>query len=152
MADHPEKLDEIIEYAIEKERAANALYLEAAGRAKQPSSRRMLTEMAESELAHAEALEALDPSKLPPMPAAPGEDLRIAEFLKDVDLGPDADFQTVLIYAMKREENSRDFYQTMADGQDDPKIKQLFALLSEQELGHKRALEKVYDDEILRWN
>ena len=152
MTQELKSLSEIIEYAISKEREAQATYSEVAEKARHPSSRTMLAEMAEAEEAHEKALRDLDVSKLPEMPAEKTEDLRIAEFLKEVELKPDSDFQEIIIYAIKREEVARDFYDALAKDCENPDAKKLFELLAEQELGHKRKLETIYDDEVLREN
>jgi len=146
----PTNLKEIIEYAIAKEKVAHALYLNASKEASLPSNRQLLTKLAEMEAAHAEKLEKLDPTGLTTLSSKLAEDLHIAEFLEDVELDANADFQSILIYAMKREEKSRDFYETMSKVCEDEKAKKLFAALADEEKEHKRSLELIYDEEILR--
>ena len=145
-------LREIIDYAIAKERVACALYSDAAREARLPGPKRMLKELSQTEAEHAKQLKALDLTNIPDAMPEDIEDLRIAEFLKDVDLGPDADLQTILIYAIKREQASRDFYEAMAQKYDDPAAAKLFTALAAQEKEHKKTLETVYDEEILREN
>jgi len=152
MAQQLKSIAEIIEYAISKEGEAQATYRGAAEKARHPSSRKMLVEMAEAEAGHEKALQSLDVAQLPEMPSEKTEDLKIAEFLDDVELKPDSDFQTILIYAIKREQVSRDFYDAMAKDCDDRDARKLFEMLAEQELEHKRKLETIYDDEVLREN
>ena len=150
MAEQPGSLREIIDYAIAKEQAAQALYWKASQAAKLPSSRSMLVELAQFEAGHEQALRGFDPSAVPDPLSGQEQDLHIAEFLQDVNLDPDSDFQTILIHAMKREEKSRDFYRAMAGKYAGESARKLFETLADQERGHKKALETIYDDEILR--
>ena len=152
MAEQPGSLREIIDYAIAKEQEAQALYWKASEAARLPSSRNMLVELAQYEARHEQALREFDPTGIPDLLSGRERDLHIAEFLQDVDLDPDSDFQTILIHAMKREEKSRDFYKAMAGNYAGEPARKLFETLADQERGHKKTLETIYDDEILREN
>jgi hypothetical protein len=44
------------------------------------------------------------------------QDLKIVDMLKDTPLSPTADYQTILIYAAKREKSSYDYYKMLALG------------------------------------
>jgi rubrerythrin len=152
MAKQLGSLRDIIGYATAKEQEAQALYRTASEAARLLSSRNMLLELAQFEARHEQALRELDPTSIPDPPSGRERDLRIAEFLREVDLDPEADFQTILIHAMKREEKSRDFYMAMADNCAAGPARKLFETLADQESRHKKALETIYDDEILREN
>lgn len=149
MGDEAKSLREILQYAIAKEGVARAMYANAAEEVKDPSARRLLADLAQAEGRHEKALQDLDASRIPEKAPEDISDLRIAEFLEDVELDAHADLQTVLVYAMKREQKSRDFYEAMANEWQDPEAKKLFATLAAQEQEHKRVLETIYDDEIL---
>ena len=142
-------LREILQFAITKERVARALYADAAREAESASARQTLVDLAEAEGRHERALQGLDVTNLPDVTPAGARDLRIVDFLEDVELDADSDFQAVLIYAAKREQKARDFYEAMADSFGDPEAKKLFHLLAAQEQGHKRLLETIYDDQFL---
>jgi len=152
MADDTKSLQEVMEYAIAKEQVARSMYEAAAEEVKSATARRVLEELAEAETGHEKALRGMDLSHIPERTPANIKDLRIAEFLEDVDLDEDADLQTVLVYAIKREEKSRDFYQAMAETCQEAEGKKLFLTLAAQEQAHKHRLEALYDDEILSEN
>ena len=145
-------IHDIIEHAKAEERAAQIMYTDAAKNAKQPGSKKLLEEMAQPEAGHERALEALDLTELGELTIHEGHDLRIAEFLADVELEPNADFQTILIFAMKQEQVARDFYKAMTYRCETDEQKKLFELLASQEQQHKLTLETIYDDEVLREN
>ena len=152
MSTESKSLREILDYAIGKEHVAGAMYKAAAEEVKNASARSVLLELAEAEAGHEAALRTLDLSHIPERTPESIRDLRIAEFLDDVELDPDATLQTVLVYAIKREQKSRDFYQAMAETCQDPNAETLFLTLATQEQGHKQRLETLYDDEILSEN
>ena len=152
MAEQPTTLTEIVEYAKAAERSAKATYENAAKMAEQPGSRKMLNEMAQEEANHERTLDGLDIANIGETAIAKTDDLRIADFLEDVELKPDADFQTVLIFAMKQEQIARDFYKAMTYLCQDPEQKKLFEILAQQEQQHKAKLETIYDDTVLREN
>ena len=56
-----------------------------------------------------------------------------------------AGLQDTLIFAMKREEESVDFYRKMAGMMREEEAKELCANLANEELGHKKRLETLYD-------
>lgn len=149
MPDEIRAISDIIEYAISKEQAAKTLYLHTAEMAQNPSSQQLLSDMATMEGEHEKLLRQLDLSKIRELAPDKTQDLCIAEFLEDVALEPDSDLQTILIYAMKREERSRDFYTTMVYFCEEEDARSLLETLAAQEQAHKAMLEGIYDDEIL---
>ena len=80
----------------------------------------------------------------------PLQDLKIIEYLEDIELSVDADYQQILIYAGKKEKAAHDFYINLATRYVDKQIGNLFARLAKEELKHKYWLEIQYDDVILR--
>ena len=78
------------------------------------------------------------------------KNLKIVEYLEDIELSPDADYQQILIYAGKKEKAAHDFYVGLATRYKDKPIGDLFARLAKEELKHKYSLEKQYDDVTLR--
>ena len=51
---------------------------------------------------------------------------------------------------MKREERSAKLYTDLKERNQDATLNNLFAFLIQEESKHKYALEKIYDDEILK--
>ena len=151
----PEKfstLKEIIDYAVEKEKEAKALYTEAAEKSENKASKEIFKKLADMEAAHEKKLSAMDLDSLGADKGEKIRDLHISEFLKEMALKPDADFQSTLIFAMKREEHSRDFYRQMADSYAGTEAGTVLRKLAEEEQKHKYMLEQIYDDEILNEN
>ena len=78
------------------------------------------------------------------------QDLKIVDYLEDVPLSPDADYQQMLVYAGKREKAAYDFYMQIAEKHKGKQIGKMFTQLAQEELKHKQRLELEYDDVILK--
>ncbi|MFQ5956336.1 MAG: ferritin family protein [Candidatus Brocadiales bacterium] len=141
-------VEDIIKLAIEKEYHAYKLYSGVLDRIHDPGARAMVSQLAKEELEHKEALEKLDTKKLKGLKPKKVEDLRIAEFLKDREITDTSSLQDVLVFAMKREKESYEFYSKFASEMVDPDIKNVLEAFAQQELKHKRDIETFYDDVI----
>ena len=137
---------EILDDAIAKERAARELYTQAVAKAQDVAAQAMLRELAEQEAAHEQALMSMSADELleTKIPSVP--DLQISDYLVEKEITAESTFQDVLIYAMKREDESWKTYQALADSAEDPQCEQILARLAEEEKAHKNRLETLYDD------
>jgi rubrerythrin len=148
-------LGRVLSLAIQKEEESIQLYSAALEKVKKyPESKEFLKELVQVEEKHREKIEQImqDPSKLEEIGKLETEihDLKIVDYLEDVNLSPEADYQQILIFAGKREKNAHDFYMWFAKRYQDTKIGELFKTLAREELKHKLQLEKEYDDIILK--
>ncbi len=62
------------------------------------------------------------------------------------------DFDELLAGAIEREVEAKEFYEGLSKKAKDPFIKELFADLSRQELGHQEVLERFRYDDTLQMN
>jgi len=146
----------IIEAAVKVEEQSIALYSMALTTAKYPSSKVFLKQLVAEEKGHKNKLEAImnDPTKISELGSHSGavQDLKIVDMLQNTPLSKDADYETILVYAAKREKSTYDYYRTLAMGLKGTKMGEVFSMLAQEELGHKNKLEKEYDDCILQEN
>ncbi len=70
----------------------------------------------------------------------------ISEYLTGGDTLESAGLQDVLVFAMKREQESMEFYSKMMSAMRDKSAKHLCQSLVEEELKHKLKLEIFYDE------
>ncbi len=145
---------DIVNFAIEKEENAMDFYARCAKRAINPGIKEFFTEMVEEETRHRDLLKNLDPSgsELAGYKLQKIENLMISDYLIDIKFKDDLTYQDALTIAMKKEEKAHEFYagwkgRCMHEG-----TAKLFGMLENEELKHKRRLETLYDDEILRWD
>ena len=147
----------ILESSIRIEEESYDLYSKAQDKAKLPSSKALLSELAQAENQHKKKLLTVmnDPKSVSQLGSPTGrvEDLKIVDFMEDTALSEDADYQAILIYAAKREKSTYEHYRSLATGlfaRYYPIVGQLFAKLAEEELIHKNRLEREYDAVVLK--
>lgn len=142
-----DELAEIWDTAIYKEIATQALYLAAQSGTDDPAARRMLAELAGEELKHAEILRKMKEAGWAPgewRPTAAG-DLKLSEYMQGPDTLAGAGMQEVLVFAMKREQQSVIFYTQMQGMFKREEAKTLCLRLAQEELKHKMKLELEYE-------
>jgi rubrerythrin len=144
------KFREIIRFAIEKEAEASDFYMRASQFVKFSGTRDLFLDFAKQEERHRKMLEDLDLEKIAEMKIQPIPDLMISEYLVDAELRPDVPYADILRIAMKREERSIKLYRDLGEPVRNESLKKLFAFLGQEEKRHKYALEKIYDEEILK--
>ncbi|MGW8322126.1 MAG: ferritin family protein, partial [Thermodesulfobacteriota bacterium] len=79
------------------------------------------------------------------------EDLKIADYLVDVELTPEATYQDIVLFAAKREKAAFDLYTDLARIYVTiPDIKKIFDVLAQEEAYHKLKLEREYDEVVYK--
>lgn len=143
---------EIIEFAIDREREAVQFYRELQGIVQFAPRRELLRELEDMEKGHIKVLENIRAGKIPTRPIPTVLDLHISEYLVPTPPIPQMSYQDIILIAMKREETSRRLYDNLATRCADTQLKELFKRLSAEEAKHKLHFERIYDDEILKDN
>ncbi len=139
-----------LDFAIAKEREAEAFYKEWAQKVSDPAAKGLFAELAGIEHGHAEMLNRITPADMMARYEPPPTDLHLSDWLVDVPASPDLTLQEALIVAMKREERAVALYTRLAEMNGE--AKSLFRALAREEASHKSRLEASYDDEILTEN
>ena len=143
--------NEIIAFAIDKEQEAVELYSDLAGRAQSPSGKILFKELADMEKGHKTKLEKLDVAYFRSQELKAPEDLKIADYLVDVELTPEATYQDIVLFAAKREKAAFDLYTDLARIYVSiPDIKKIFDVLAQEEAYHKLKLEREYDEVVYK--
>jgi rubrerythrin len=79
-------------------------------------------------------------------------DMKIADYLVDVEASPDMSFQDALVLAMKREKAANALYTNLAATIDDANLAELFSQLAKEEAAHKLRFEELYEKNFLSEN
>ena len=145
-------VDSVVNFAIQKEEKAMEFYQKCAERAKNQGIKTFFQEMVDEEKRHRDLLQGLNPSALDDIKLEKVEDLRISDYLIDIQFEDDLTYQEALTLAMKKEEKAHAFYSGWKDKCMHEKTAKLFEMLAIEELKHKRKIETVYDEEILAWD
>ena len=140
--------ERLISLAIQREEEAYAFYTEMAEIAELKSSAKLLEELAAQEALHKKKLEeGLGEGVCDTFTCSQEEmeDMGLSDYLLEVPIDPSSGPQDVLIVAMKREENSRDFYNVLSELTSSTNHRTVFEALAKEEQKHKDRLEDLYD-------
>ena len=147
-----QSVEEILNFAISREQQAVDFYTRLSTIAPGKQLQELMLDYAREEQRHKDKLLAvkadgsLDNEHKRPL------DLKMADYLVDVEETPEMTYQDALIIAMKREQVAFKLYTDMAEKIDNPELKSLFESLAREEASHKNYFESEYDDKILTDN
>jgi rubrerythrin len=143
-------VDEILDFAIEKEQEAFDFYTLWSGKVEDKAIGDVFIELAENEKAHKAFLtDVKSGKKIPPEPREI-TNLSIADYLVEIEPTPDMDYQSALMVAMQREKSANQLYSNLAAKVTVQEVKNTLLTLAAEEAKHRLRLETIYDDEVLR--
>lgn len=147
-------IDDIIQYAIDKEIEAANFYAEAAENIKLEGAKKVLEGYASEERKHEEILKDLKNNKnrISEYKFEKIQDIKRSDFLVELEYRPDMDYVDLMRLAMKREEKANKLYLKLADSTDNAEYAEFFEVLAQEELKHKVSLENLYDDYMKQHN
>ena len=145
-------VDEILDFAISEEQAAADFYTGLAGKMDQPALKQIFEGFSKEEMGHKAKLEAVKGGKKLLSSAAKVADLKIGDYLVDIDTSGDLDYQQALIVAMKKEKAAFRLYSDLAGKTDDAGVRDLLLELAQEEAKHKLRFEVEYDEFVLAEN
>ena len=145
-------VDEILDYAIDQEQQAADFYASFAARAEKAGMKKILLEFAEEEKRHKERLLEVKTGERKLTPQEEILDLKISDYLIEVDASDNISYQDALIVVMKRERAAFKLYSDMADKVPDRDLKQVFVGLAKEEAKHKLFFETEYEERVLMHN
>jgi len=143
----PDELTDLLDTAIYKEIASQAFYIAGQSKTQDPGAKALMKELTEEELKHSQLLKNLKEKGLWKLGwyREKVPNLMISEYLTGGETLESAGLQDTLIVAMKREQQSVDFYSRMMGIMKDQAAKRLCERLVHEELKHKLRLEIFYD-------
>jgi len=146
------EFNEILDFAVAREQEAVSFYRALQGESKFAQQKAMLQELEQMEMGHIVVIESIRQKGVQPQFIEKVPNLKISEYLvKELD-EKDLSYQSILIKAMKREENSFKLYTEMSLKFPDEELSTLFRRLASDEAKHKLHFEKLYDDFISEGN
>lgn len=147
-------VDQILDFAIDKEDQAVRFYTSLADRMEKPWMKELLRDFADQELRHKTKLEEVKAGGTLRPAEKKVADLRLADYMVDVDVADSGKltYAEALNVAMKREKAAFRLYTNLAAATDDARLKDAFLSLASEEAKHKLYLEVQYDETILTEN
>ena len=141
-------LREILEVAIHFELTARDFYSDLIPKVSK-RIRYLVVELAEEEQQHYDLFSNLMASpeiehQLAEMVTTPTSDSKFSDAVQAKDLGENPDDQSILQYALYREQAAMAQYTSLAEEVEPGPVKDLFSYLAKEETQHKKDLEKIY--------
>ena len=144
------KFKEMIQFAIGREIEAINFYNQANKMVKHSGTKELFLDFVKQEEGHKKKLEGVLAGKVDVAKIEKVPNLKISDYVVDGELQPDISYADILRIAMKREERSVKLYTDLKEQSQDTTLNNLFTFLVQEESKHKYALEKIYDDEVLK--
>jgi rubrerythrin len=145
-------IDQILDFAIGKEQEAADMYSGLAKVAAQQDMRDVFQQFAAEELGHKAKLLNFKKTGETLVQPAKVADMKIGDYLIDVEIEEHLSYQKALILAMKLEKAAYKLYYELALVADNASFKQLLMVLANEEAKHKLRFEIEYDENILKEN
>jgi rubrerythrin len=145
-------VEEILDFAIKSEERSYEFYTRLAEKVKRENMKKVFLEFAEEEKGHKEKLLRIKEGEMLLPVREKVMDLKIAEYVEDVEPDIDLDYNQALIIAMKSEKAAYRMYQDLADTVEDPDLKNILQGLAQEEAKHKLRFEIEYDEYTLKEN
>ena len=141
-------MDEILAYAIEKEEEAVAFYTGLSKKEGFASVKETFKNFADEEKKHVKMLQGLsqDSSKVESYEVKNIPDLKISDYMVDIEYSEGMMMPEILRLAMKREEQAVKLYRDLGEKSPTPELQKIFQILVQEESKHKLVLETMYDD------
>ena len=143
-----ESFEDIISFAIQKEREAAQFYADAAKQEPFAGVKEALEEMVAEEKKHEAMLKNLEENKevLENYKFKWVPDMKRSDYMVELQYEPGMHYADLLRLAMKREEQALKMYNELQQRTDNEEYIKVFKMLCQEEAKHKMFLETLYDD------
>lgn len=145
-------INDILDFAMKEEQKAVDFYTSLAANARTADMKSIFEQFAREEVGHKARLKEIRSGGLFDLPSEKVSDLKISDYLVNVEPSPDMGYQDALILAMKKEKAAFKLYIALADRSVSADIKEVFLTLAQEESRHKLRFEIEYDEYVLREN
>lgn len=148
-----ESLKDALTFAIRKEHDSSELYLMFRDMVKDPGAKVLLEDLANQERGHMNLLEnALKSGRMETIGGKKEiKDLHLSDYMLAENISPDSSAQEVMLFAIKREQESYNLYHMLLGNYEGTELETLFSKLIKEELRHKETLEREYEEHFAQW-
>lgn len=145
-------IDEILDFAIEREEEAAQFYTDLAERGETTGIRELFLQFALEEQGHKKLLLQVKSGKLALPAPKQVADLKITDYVVEMKPPAEISYQDALLLAMQAEKKAFALYNDLATRTDDANLRNTFLSLAQQEAKHKLRFELEYDRYVLSEN
>lgn len=145
-------VNEILDMAIAAEQEAYEFYTKLALQSKSDAMRIVFEQFAKEEEGHKLKISRIKETGTYNLANEKVTDLKIADYIVDIEVRPNMSYQEILVVAMKKEKAAFRLYMDLSEKAPNADMKNLFMLLAQEESRHKLRFELEYDEYVLREN
>ena len=145
-------IDDVLDFAIQKEQEAHDMYMGLAANLARPEMKAVFEQFAQEELGHKAKIEAVKLGGELKAIEEKVQNLKIADYLVDIEPSPSMTYQEALIIAMQAEKRAYLLYNDLAEKAEDGALVELFLTLAQEEAKHKLRFEIEYDENVMTEN
>jgi rubrerythrin len=142
----------IIDFAVDREKEAVEFYQDLQKKVKFQEMKEMLKDLETMERGHIIFLERVREKGMEKVEVSQIKDLKISDYMVEIEPTPEMDYQNILIVAMKREQKSKELYEDLAVRFAGTEVEKLLYKIAADETEHKLRFEKLYDEFVLKEN
>jgi len=142
----------ILNFAIEQEQEAVDFYNVLAGKSSSKDMAQVFLQFAKEEIGHKARLTRIRDEQVFDWKDSAVADLKLADYMTNVEASPNMDYQDALVLAMNKEKNAYNLYLKLSERAPNESLKTVFLSLANEESKHKLRFEKEYDEFVLREN
>lgn len=149
-----ESVDDILNFAKDREKEAVDFYISLAEEATRASLKETFERFAKEEEKHIALLSDMSDNKgmIDAYEIKKIPNLKISDYMVEIEYKQGMPMPDILKIAMKREEKAVKLYSMLGDETDNADAKKIFQILVQEESKHKLALESMYDDYLADQN
>jgi rubrerythrin len=147
-----DSFEDIINFAIEREKEAAAFYEDASAQEPYAGAKEIFADFAKEEKKHRAMLENLltGERKVAEYEFKWIPDMKRSDYMVDLTYESGMPYTDILRLAMKREEKALELYNELAEKTDEESLIKVFQILAQEEAKHKLKLETLYDDHMAK--
>lgn len=145
-------VEDILDFAMNSEQEAVDFYNELAANAKTEDMRKVFNDFAKEEINHKARIRQIKEEGSYELPKQKIQDMKVSNYMVNVDPTPDMSYQDALVLAMNKEKAAFRLYMDLSNKAEDERMKELFLALAQEESKHKLRFELEYDEHVLREN
>jgi len=145
-------IEDVLDFAMEGEQGAVDLYTGLADRSENSEMRDTFIQFAKEEMGHKARLLRIKTEGIFESHPVTVTDLKISDYMAEVEPKPNMDYAEALILAMSQEKAAFKLYSRLASEVEFEELKNIFLTLAQEEARHKLRFELEYDEYVLRDN
>jgi len=145
-------IDEVLRFAMNEEQKAVDFYTALAKEARTEDMKKIFEQIAREEVGHKARLKRIKEEGKFTFDQGQVTDLKIGDYLVDVEPSPDMSYRDALVLAMKKEQATYMLYMDLSERAPAGDLKKAFLDLAREESKHKLRFEQEYDDYVLKEN